>query len=263
MAFRFNYTNRKKILTSDIEVRVLKATSPLKIYLHLDLSNYRDFGPTDIVVIEALCRTKAERVELGPLEKLNQEKMAVEFPEFSDGLDVHYRFKIIDSKTRRIKGLAEEIHNADRPPKPADLEPLFPISFAQPEDGLKERFWKVSFSEQNNPILLLSKEKFQSRDCVKSNEFKAFVWPQALRDVLVHAFVVGVAGNVSWQDKWKAYAVERLGADVPPDAKLFDEDSATYLDSIEKWIDDVVALFSSHFALGAITIKNLTKELHL
>lgn len=262
MAFRFNYTNRKKILTSDIEVRVLKGASPLKIFLHLDLANYRDFSPTDLAVIEALCRTKAERVELGALGSLNQEKMAIEFPEFSDGIDVHYRFKVIDSRTRRIKGLAVDIHNADRPSRPADLEPLFPISFAQPEDGLKERFWKVSFSEPNNPVLLLSKDKFPSRDCVKSNEFKAFVWPQALRDVLVHAFIVGVGGNISWQDKWKTYAVERLGANVPPDADLFDQDSAAYLDSIEAWIDDVVALFSSHFALGSVTIKNLTKELH-
>jgi hypothetical protein len=262
MAFRFNYTNRKKILTSDIEVRVLKDVSPLKIFLHLNLANYRDFIPTDIVVIEALCRTKSERIDLGTLGNLNQEKTAIEFPEFPDGLDVHYRFKIIDAKTRKIKGLAEEIHNADRPPQLADLEPLFPIAFSQPEDDLKERFWKVSFSEPKNPVLVISKAKFQSRDCVKSNEFKAFVWPQALRDVLVHAFIVGVGGNISWQEKWKAYAVERLGANNPPAAKEFDEDPVSYLETIETWIDEVVALFSSYFGLGAVTIKNLTKEIH-
>jgi len=262
MAFRFNYTKRKKILLSHIEVRVQKNAKPLSIFLHLDLSSYREFESTDSAVIEAIRRTKSERVELGTVGDLNQEKTAVVFSDFPDGTDVYYRFKIIDPKTRRIKGLAEEVHQADRPDKPSDLEPLFPISFADPEDGLKERFWKVSFTDPKNPVLLLSRNKFQSRDCVKSDEFKALVWPQALRDVLVHAFIVRAGDPPSWRDKWRKYAIERLGTDAPPADSLFSENPCSYCASAEEWIDEAIALFSAHFGLGAVTIKNLTKEIH-
>ena len=262
MAFRFNYTKRQKIFLPDIEVKLSKEATPLKVFLHLDLSGYPEFKETDLAVIEAIRRTKAERVELGKVGELNQDKTAIEFSEFPDGLDVYYRFKIIDPDTRRIKGLAEEVHPVDRPAKPADWEALFPVSLADPEDGLNERFWMVSFTNPQHPVLLLSRKKFTSRDCVKSDEFRSLVWPQAFRDVLVHTFIVRIGNPPAWIEEWRTYVVERLGGEAPPPETLFDDNSNEYLERTENWIDEAVALFSSAFSLGMVTIKNLTREIH-
>ena len=257
MAYRFNYTKRKKIVLSDVEVRVASAVSPLKVFLVANLEDYGEFSPEDKAVLEAIRRTKSQRFELGPVSSLAG-KRECSFPDFADGEDVYYRLKIVDATTRRIKGLAEEIHRADRPDKPLPLKSIFPVQWADPSDGIGDQFWSVSFSG-SFPVLLLSKSKFQNKDIVRFNEFKALVWPQALRNVLVHAFIVHSDIHPSWAEDWKTFVEGSLGAGALPDASDKDANPDLFFEETERWIETAVANFSRHAGLKTVEIAGLTK----
>lgn len=252
MAFRFNYTKREKILLSDVSVIVDHAAKPLKVFLTANLDGYKAFVPEDRVVLEALRRTKSQRVALGTVAELG-EKKAVEFDEFPDGEDVYYRLKIVEAASPRIKGMAEEIHRADKPDKQTPMQGILPVQFAQPEDGLKEEFWRVAF-QATGPVLLLSKEKLRNKECVKSPEFKALVWPQVFRNVLIRAFLASGKEPPEWAEDWKTFA-EAKGAGSPPEWQ-----GEQSFDEIMSWIDEAVANFTEHIHIGAVELKGITKE---
>ena len=251
MAFRFNYTHRERILLSDVSVSVEHGSQPLKVYLVTQLGNYKTFMTSDRVVLEALRRTKSQRKEIGSVGELG-EKKAVVFDEFPNGEDVYYRLKIVDSATPIIKGMAEKIQRADKPDRETPMEGILPVQFADPSDGLKEQLWGVSFSP-SGPVLLLTPGKIRNKECVKSQEFKALVWPQVLKTVLTYAFLVCGENTPEWAEDWKKFA-EAKGAGSPPE---WTGDNAI---EIFDWINEVVANFSEYAHLGAVEIKNITKE---
>lgn len=253
MAFRFNYTQRERILLSDVSVSVEHEIQPLKVFLVAQLEGYKSLLPNDRVVLEAIRRTKAQRQALGTVAELGDKK-AVVFDEFPDGEDVYYRLKIVDANTPRIKGMAEEIHRADKPNQETPMEGILPVQFADPNDGLKEQFWGIHYSA-SGPVLLLAPGKIRNKECVKLPEFKALVLPQALRNILTYAFLVCGENTPSWADAWKTFA-EAKGAGAPPEWTM--DNGPETLD----WIDIVVANFSEHIRLGAVEIKGITREVH-
>ena len=257
MAFRFNFTRRKKIRLADVEIRVKDGASPLTVFLVAALGGYRDFDPGDRAVLEALRLTKAQRIDLGLVSSLAAKREIV-FDEFADAEDVHWRLKVVDAATRRIKGLAEEIRRADKPDKPTPLQSIFPVQWADPEDGLGDQFWGVSFKSNKAPVLLLAKGKLRGKDCVRSPEFKALVWPQALRNVLFHAFVVRADNLPDWVDAWRTFAETTLGAGAPPDLSDRVDDPQAMQEAVD-WIDSAVAAFSRHFGLRTVELKGLSK----
>ena len=253
MAHRFNYTHRERILLADVAVSVAHDTSPLKVYLVAQLGDYKSFADNDRVVLEAIRRTKAQRKDLGLVAMLGEKKEVV-FDEFPDGEDVYYRLKIVDASSPRIKGMAEKIHRADKPDQQTPMQGILPVQFADPSDGLKEQFWKVYFSA-SGPVLLLSPDKVRNKECVKTPEFRALVWPQAMRNILTYAFLIHGDNIPEWAEDWGKFA-EAKGAGKPPE---WTGDSTNLLE-IHEWIDQAVAYFSEYARLGAVEIKGITKE---
>ena len=254
MAFRFNYTNRERIRLSDVSVSVEHSVKPLKVFLVAKLDAYKSFANNDRVVLEAIRRTKAQRKDLGTVAGLG-EKKAVEFEEFPDGEDVYYRLKVVDANTPRIKGMAEKITRADKPDQQTPMQGIFPVQFADPADGLKEQFWKVYYSS-SGPVLLLAPEKVRNKDCVKTAEFKALVWPQALHNVLTYAFLICGDNPPEWAEDWAKFA-EARGAGKAPE---WTTGESTNLREIHDWIEQAVACFSEFARLGSVEIKGITKE---
>lgn len=258
MAFRFNYTDRKKILLSEVEIHTVQGESPLAIYLSCDFRNCSHYTPTDIVVIEANRFAKAQRVDLGAVGMLPA-KQKVVFNEFVDSANVKYRIRVVDPLTKRLKGLARMVKPNDKPEELGDLDPILPVAIADSEDGLGDRFWKLTFPPEG-PVLLLHGAKL-THESVKSNEFKALVWPTILREVLLEAFVVQIGNFPSWACKWKTFLINVLGVDnVPDEWDQARQDMPAYIEDTVKWIDVVQAAFSKHFALKDVEINGLTKE---
>ena len=251
MAHRFNYTQRERIRLEHVSVSVAHDTSPLKVYLVAQLGAYKTFADNDRVVLEAIRRTKAQRKDLGLVSTLGEKKEVV-FDEFSDGEDVYYRLKVVDAASPRIKGMAEEIHRADKPDPQTPMQGILPVQFADPTDGLKEQFWKIDF-QSTGPVLLLAPGKVRNKECVKTPEFRALVWPQAMRNILTFAYLICADDTPEWADNWGKFA-EAKGAGKPPE---WDEKN---LLEIHEWIDQAVACFSEHARLNTVEIKGITKE---
>lgn len=257
MAYRFNFTGRKRVLEADAKIHVVKDAKPLKVVLEQNFSTRNLYGDDDIVMLEAIRRTKLRRCLLGTVRELQPSVMA-EFSDFANGDEVYYRLRIVDPATHQLKGLAKRLKDADREQKPTDLEPLLPVALSQPDDGLGNRFWMVKYDGEN-PVLIISSKKFNSYEPVKSQEFKALVLPEVLREVLTHAFIHSASSGSfpNWSEKWKIFVAINLGVggcpDVPP--QILDEN---YIHMTSQWIDDATCAFADHFDLSAISIKNLT-----
>ena len=255
MAYRFNFTGRKRVLEADAKINVVKDASPLKVVLEQAFSHRNLYDAKDIVMLEAIRRTKLRRCKLGTIGEL-QQKMIAEFPGFSDGEEVYYRLRIIDPVTHKLKGLAKRLINAEKGNKPADIEPLLPVAFSQPDDGLGNRFWMIDY-DSTGPVLILSNKKFGSHEPVKSPEFKALVLPEVLREVLTYAFIhSALEGYPEWAEKWKSFVAVNLGVvGGPEEPKTFDE---SYIQDTLRWIDDAIRAFADYTNISAISIKNLT-----
>ena len=258
MAFRFNFTGRKRILEADAKVHVIKDAKPLKVRFEQTFSGKNFYSPGDLVMLEAIRRTKLRRHSLGAIGNLQPETI-VEFPDFPDGKEVYFRLRIFDPATHVLKGLAKKLKDADKEQKPTDMEPLLPVARSQPGDEIGNRFWMVKLSQASDPVLIISSNKFNSYEPVKSAEFKALVLPEVLREVLTYAFIhsAPTGGFPEWSEKWRVFVGVNLGVrgcpETPPD-KI----EECFITDTLQWIDDAVRAFADHSSLSSVTIKNLT-----
>ena len=253
MAFRFNFTRRNRVFEAEAKIHVDRDAKPLKVRLEQTFS--KNYGKDDLVMLEAIRRTKLRRQVLGTIENLKPVQ-DVEFPDFPDGREVYYRLRIVDPETKKLKGLAKTLKDADREKTPGDIEPLLPVALSQPNDGLGNRFWMVK-SDGEAPVLIISSKKFSGYEPVKSPEFKALVLPQVLREVLIAAFIHPEGCIPEWADKWKTFVTVNLGVGNVPKAPTgnLDED---YIRTVLDWIDDAVRKFADESHLSDLSIEGLT-----
>jgi hypothetical protein len=260
MAFRFNFTGRKRVLEAEAKVHVVKDAKPLKVRLEQTFSGKNVYSPGDFVMLEAIRRTKLRRCALGTVGDLQQETI-VDFPDFPDGKEVYYRLRIFDPATHVLKGLAKTLKDADKEQKPTDMEPLLPVALSQPDDEIGNRFWKVRLNQNSDPVLIISSKKFNSYEPVKSAEFKALVLPEVLRQVLTYAFIhsAPTGGFPEWSEKWRTFVGVNLGVRGGPES-VPDKVEEAFVTETSQWIDDAVRAFADHFNLSAVAIKNLTNS---
>ncbi len=261
MAYRFNFTGRKRVLEAEAQIHVIKDVTPLTVRLEqtFSSSDRHFYDNNDIVMLEAIRRTKLRRFPLGTVGALQKNTIA-EFPDFPDGKEVYYRLRIVDPVTHKLKGLAKTLKDADKEQKPSDLEPLLPVALSQPNDGLGNRFWMVR-CDGESPELIISSKKFDSYEPVKSSEFRALVLPEVLREVLIYAFIHSASSSgrfpPEWAEKWETFVAVNLGVGggpEPPPNGLDDN----YIQKTLQWIDDAVRKFADNSRLSEIIIKNLT-----
>ena len=261
MAYRFNFTGRKRIHEADAKIHVHKDARPLKVTLEqsFSASSRNLYSNDDLVMLEAIRRTKLRRYPLGIIGQLPP-TITAEFPDFPNGEEVYYRLRIIDSQTHKLKGLAKTLKDADREHKAADLAPLLPVALSQPDDGLGDRFWMVKLCSNEDPVLIISSKKFNSYEPVKSPEFKALVLPEVLREVLTYAFIHTAfsEGLPEWAENWKTFVTVNLGVEGCPETSPEAPDE-NYIQETSQWIDDAVRAFAAHFNLSTISIRNLTE----
>ena len=260
MAFRFNFTGRKRIPEAEAQIHVIKEdVTHLKVVLEQTFtsSGRNIYDGNDIVMLEAIRRTKLRRCSLGTVGELQKDTIA-DFPDFPNGKEVYYRLRIVDPVTHKLKGLAKTLKDADREQKPTDVESLLPVALSQSEDELGNLFWKVKF-ESEEPILIITSKKFNSYEPVKSPEFRALVLPEVLREVLIYTFIHSAASGhfPEWEEKWKKFVNVNLGVGGGPEKEpeALDEN---YIQETMQWINDAVRSFADKYQLSTISIKNLT-----
>lgn len=261
MAHRFNYTKRDKIRLDDIEVKTARGKTPLTVFLKVNLSRYKpNFQDNHIVVFEAHRRMKASRRVLGTVGEMSASKKVV-FEDFPNDENVLFRLRVIEPETRLVKGMAKHITPANKPEEEGPTDPIIQVQLADPDDGLGERLWKVSFEGSSLPTVLLSGNRFATAEASRTPPFQALVWPEILQEILLYAFVVKAFDPPSWKQRWTDYAEEVLGVpDTPVDAPDDVQQLSQHFGDVYRWINDVVRAFCSHRNLDAISIPEVTKE---
>lgn len=263
MAHRFNYTKRDKIRLEDIEVKTARGKSPLTVFLKVNFSRYLEKGTLkaeDLVVFEAHRRTKASRRPLGTVGAMPSSQK-VEFVEFPNDENVLFRLRVIEPETRLVKGMAKRITPANKPEEDGPMDSIIQVSLADPEDGLGERLWKVTFNGGSLPTVLLSGKRFATPDASRTAPFQALVWPEILQEILLYTFVVRAFDPPPWKRKWIEYSEEVLGVPDPPaDAPDDAQQLTQYFQDAYRWIDEAVRAFCSRRNLDSVSIPGVTKE---
>ena len=101
MAYRFNFTGRKRVLEAEAKIHVEKDAKPLKVRLEQTFSTRNLYGADDIVMLEAIRRTKLRRCNLGTVGGLQQNTRA-------DGLYLQDTGRAFRALQRR--GLLDQRH---------------------------------------------------------------------------------------------------------------------------------------------------------
>ena len=251
-----NFTGREAIDRGLIEIASEKDVRPLKIYLKTKpgLKENPKFAGCD-VVLDAYLRTKAERAELGHLSDLVQ-SVEVIFKEFSSGEGVQFRLKVVNPSDKKLAGIVSGLEIKE-PKKPKDdfrkHKSLLPVNWAGEGDNLKDRFWKISF-DGVKPTLLIRKGKFTTLGDVNRPEFQALAFPDILREVLTHAFVVRFDNPPAWAADWERF-VEIVDGTPRPELSLSEKSRPAiqeYFENTMKWIDDVSEKFAASCGLDGI-----------
>ena len=262
MAHRFNYTKRDKLRLDDIEVKTAQGKTPLTVFLKVDFpkTKYPRLEASHLVVFEAHRRTKASRQVLGTLGEMTASKKII-FEDFPNDENVLFRLRVIEPETRLVRGMAKHITPANKSEDKGQTDSIIQVQLADPEDGLGERLWKVSYMGVSLPTLLLSAKRFATKDAIWTAPFRALVWPEIVHEVLLYAFVVKAFDPPSWKRLWTEYSEEVLGvSDTPGDAPDDTQLLSQYFADTYRWIDEVVHNFCAHRDLDAIAIPNVTKE---
>lgn len=238
MKRKFNYTGRKKINRSDIQI-TLSERDNVK-YFDASINFDRNELPDDArVYIEPYYKYSFMRFDFGTVgEQQKPEKRTLD--EIHHTENIKFRVKVVDESTRNGRIIA---HASDITPKSDDgnqnREPLFPINFT----NLDQEIWRVSF-EDTKPLLEINNNIDDHKNLIKSSRtIQALILPAALRIVLQEIISdeeeYDGAGDL-WQDKWVRFLKESLFVEGLPDPET---------DSYQKeeWIQNTVSKFCSRF----------------
>ena len=239
---RFNYTGRRKIPESDVQVELLQGDgSRLAFRMHLNLKSVLPLRTDSRVIVEAYDGPLFERFEAGPATELVA--FSGELESFTARQSPLFRIKIVEASDPkgRIAAHARSIR-ATLPGEDGSARSLLHVTARR----LGELVYKIEFPEEGHdyPTLVVNEAIAQPDDIgakalARHPIFVSVVMPQAVRDVLTRLLLIEEVdpdpNEDSWRGKWIAFA-ERLAGSPSPDYA----DPAIARD----WIETVVEAFA-------------------
>lgn len=235
---RLNYTKRKKLRRADFEITLINdAEGGPSFEAALRLGRY-SFPETASVSIEAYHRTRLMRFDLGTVATIRPGHRYA-LTDFDSEDEILFRIKVTDRSAAPGKLLG----NADRiqPHKPdADVDNRVALLPPYPVD-LEHEIWRLEL--QPEPQLLINSNLPDWKETVKSNEFRALVYPSIVREVLTRILIIDRITDTedaeSWQSQWLGFVQSIPGVgDVPRSA-----------DDHEDWITSASAAFARRFRM--------------
>ena len=180
---RLNYTKRKKLRRDDVDIVISQSDQGTNSFeATLRLASYR-FPENAALSVEAYRRTRVMRFSLGTVS-LPAHGVRCELSDFDSDEDILFRVKVTDVADRPgvLLGHADKLR-ARRPDElPEKRIPLLPPI---PSD-LEEEVWRLEFDSE--PRLLINSRLPDWKETVKSNAFRALVYPTVVREVLTRVF---------------------------------------------------------------------------
>jgi len=238
---RFNFTGRKKILRSDVDIHLRQNSKGINVFdVSIDLIDY-EFPPEAIIYLEPQRQVRLMRIELGIVkDTLNGtlKKFGLELLEFEDIEGLNFRIKVVEKETGLLYGNAEQIkvrNESDKnAPKQRSILPVRSMDLS----GTGE-FWRIDMDD-NEAILEVDISLGSREQVVRHPVFKGLILPSAMRLILTkilndNDWDAELSDPNDFETMWLTFAKE-IGAGQP----TIGEQLANQL-----WLDDAVRIITN------------------
>jgi hypothetical protein len=244
---RFNYTGRKKILRDDVKIRLQGNFNDKPI---VDVAiNFSDYGfpQESSVFLEPQRKTRFMRIELGEVAN-SVRRNSITLMEFDDAQDIDFRVKVVDASQGLLLGIAENIKPYNKDDQlDENQQSILPVSSVDlSSHGV---LWRISQDDQK-AVLEIERELGSRDQVVRSLMFRAFIWPAAMRQILMR-----VLSENDWDEelsdpqdlstRWLLFT-RQIGAGMP------EKEAA---DRNEEWIDNAVRILTSRIGVRREAIE--------
>lgn len=231
-----NFTGRKKIRRSDVQVTVTTQESPAAFTANLDLSGYK-LPANAAVYVEAYRQAGYMRFAFGVVQRVQPPK-DTSLAEFDAPEGVLFRVKVVS--TGRTPGLLLAEADRIRPrlmggqQQPPSLLPV------QPAD-LGEEVWRLDLDAEE-PVLLVNRRLGDWRATARHPVFAALVFPEVYAQVLTRLAdddrLTPDDDAEDWYAQWLRQALSIPGVGRPPAER----------ELMQEWVRNAVGAFCRQHA---------------
>lgn len=242
MIRRLNYTGRKKLLKEDTRIILYEREGEAALFdVSLNLKKY-ELPDQASVFVEAYQQTTLMRFNFGVVGHIKSDSDC-RLNLFDSIEGILFRVKVTSTSSPQGKLLAEGDKIRFRRPE-EQLDERAPLLPVKPQD-IGHEIARVDFSD-DPPLLLVNSSVGDWQEIARSSAFAAFVYPQALREILSRIIIIDEHDDIEdpedWRSRWLRFATDLPGMSPQPEAQA-DEGQKW------EWIDDAVASFATKLRL--------------
>jgi len=245
---RINFTQRQRIHRDDVDIAV-RWDDRKSVFFDssVDLSSY-GFPPDARLFIEAYRQTTMMRFDFGTVS-VPAPPADRYLTEFESEAEIMFRLRVtaVSGRPGVLLGEADQLR-----PRNPDEEPDKRISLLPPVPAdLGEEIWRVDF--EATPILLVNRNLPDWKQTVRSETFRAFVYPAAFREIVHRVLFIETHTSTEdmsdWRSRWLLFTTRIPGVGGVPKTR----------DEYDDWIENAAAAFARQFTLRSRYVKELTE----
>lgn len=243
MQRRFNYTGRKKIKRSAIQLSLLpRNEGPQAFDAKIKLDGL-ELPEHARVYVEAYHKASYMRFDFGQVGKLRAPADR-QLRDIDSGASALFRVKVVDESGEHGRILAEADHLSPLGGDQANANriSLLPVETAD----LRDAVWQLEFSDR--PVLVLNRAIENISAIAHGDEhFFTLVYPVVVQRVLFQILCIEGDADVDgdpddWRTQWLKFVCQLPGVTEPPQPSA-DEEPEQLLGRRLEWIDLAVAGF--------------------
>ena len=245
MQASINHTGRRKILVSEIQIRMQSQENEAPVF-DVDFSLNREKLPNDATIyIEAYQRNTLQRFHFGTVGQINKpENRKLDQLDLSS--PVLFRIRIVDENDHhgRLIASAEKL-------KPEGDDDLKASLLAVRSRPLGQQTWKIDMETGDKPELTINSRIPDAIGQIKNNpQFQSLILPSAFRQVLMYFLWNDDDEDNGIAEEWLRFA-EHILHERP-------HEKDTLL--LMNWIDDVIERFSESFKLCEMLLLKMEES---
>ena len=241
MIRKFNYTGRKKIKRSNVQIDMFRDRDGRRAFnISLQLGEL-SLPAGAHVYVEAYHRTGYQRFDFGTIagRRIPQNRTLIKF---SDSAIPLFRVKVVDKSSAhgRILAAVDKIRPQSIDDTPVGNQSLLYVEF----DDLGNKVWQLDL-DGDWPVLRLN-QNVDSIALIAGSEarFLALVYPEVYRQVMTRILIVDEHTDPEcdddWQSLWLKHACRLMGTTSPPLGPKLEQAA---------WIEKSVDLFCAGFSV--------------
>lgn len=235
-----NFTGRKKILRSEVEISTINRNEAISFDAKFRFEAEK-YSKSAKVYVEPYYKYSFMRFDFGTVGNIETPKNR-ELIDIPNEDNIQFRVKIVDETEGNGKIFAHATNLKPNNKEYVGKDAILPINFVD----LDQEVWKVSF-EAEKPFLEINKKIKDGKEFVRKNPLiHSLILPAALRIIISRIIndeeEYDEDGDL-WQNKWIRFVKQNLfvSREVP---EANDEERIK-----EEWLDEVVSSFARKFYL--------------